>query len=161
MKDVEKQYVDELNCLKVNLTSAEEIINHNRAEIAELRALDADKQKKIEYLEIANSELRAANLEQNDRIIVLEQQNQVHRNDFEMERQSRETAVGEKHQILQDLRALQKKNQDLIEERQKLVQNYEKRMSSSSSLAGHPSFTAAAAAAQTYVNNPQRPIRVC
>lgn len=69
----------------------------------------------------------------NQRITLLEQNNQVHRHDFELERQSREKAVGEKQQMLRDLRILQKRNQKLIEERQNQIDNYEKFLGNSMS----------------------------
>ncbi|XP_061396454.1 NF-kappa-B essential modulator [Musca vetustissima] len=155
-QDMEKTYIDELNCLRVNFTAAEELIAKSRAELAELKAADITKQNRNELLLHENTI-------QNERIVLLEQQNEVHRKDFEMERESRQTAVGEKAQVLQDLRALQKRNQELLEERQKLIENYERRVStmSSSSIGGGStsSLVAAAAAAQAYINNPQRPIR--
>uniref|UniRef100_A0A1A9WJX5 CC2-LZ domain-containing protein n=1 Tax=Glossina brevipalpis TaxID=37001 RepID=A0A1A9WJX5_9MUSC len=106
-KDVEKQYIDELNCLKVNLAAAEELIKRSRAEIQEV---NANKQEKIESL--------------NQRITLLEQRNEVHRRDFEIEQQSRVKAVGEKQLVLKDLRILQKRNQQLIEERQNQIEQY-------------------------------------
>ncbi|KAL9917964.1 NF-kappa-B essential modulator kenny isoform 1-T8 [Glossina fuscipes fuscipes] len=118
-KDMEKQYIDELNCLKVNLAAAEELIRQSRAEIHELKTSNLDKQHRIEDL--------------NQRITLLEQSNQVHRHDFEIERQSREKAVGEKQQMLKDLRILQKRNQKLIEERQNQIDNYEKFLGNSMS----------------------------
>uniref|UniRef100_A0A1A9ZAR8 CCHC NOA-type domain-containing protein n=1 Tax=Glossina pallidipes TaxID=7398 RepID=A0A1A9ZAR8_GLOPL len=117
--DMEKQYIDELNCLKVNLTAAEELIRQSHAEINELKASNLAKQQRIEDL--------------NQRITLLEQNNQVHRHDFELERQSREKAVGEKQQMLKDLRILQKRNQKLIEERQNQIDNYEKFLGNSMS----------------------------
>uniref|UniRef100_A0A1A9V210 CCHC NOA-type domain-containing protein n=1 Tax=Glossina austeni TaxID=7395 RepID=A0A1A9V210_GLOAU len=118
-KDMEKQYIDELNCLKVNLTAAEELIRQSHTEIHELKASNLAKQQRIEDL--------------NQRITLLEQSNQVHRHDFELERQSREKAVGEKQQTLKDLRILQKRNQKLIEERQNQIDNYEKFLGNSMS----------------------------
>lgn len=143
----------------MNLTAAEELIAKMRSEIAELKAADITKQNEIEELKRNADLLLNENTIQNERIILLEQQNEVHRRDFEMERESRQTAVGEKTQVLQDLRALQKRNQELLEERQKLIENYERRVSTMSS-SSSGSLVAAAAAAQTYLNNPQRPIRV-
>ncbi|XP_005179872.1 NF-kappa-B essential modulator isoform X2 [Musca domestica] len=158
IQDMEKNYIDELNFLKVNLTAAEELVAKMRSEIAELKAADITKQNEIEELKRNADLLLNENTIQNERIILLEQQNEVHRRDFEMERESRQTAVGEKTQVLQDLRALQKRNQELLEERQKLIENYERRVSTMSS-SSSGSLVAAAAAAQTYLNNPQRPIR--
>ncbi|XP_037822939.1 NF-kappa-B essential modulator isoform X2 [Lucilia sericata] len=158
LKDVENQYVDEINCLKVNLTAAEELIKKHRNEIAQLHVLDIERQQQIEKLEQSLGELRVTNEEQSERITLLEHQNEVHRKDFEMEQESRQTAVQEKQQILQDLRILQRKNQELIEEHQKIAENYQKRLSTVGT-ADAMCMSAAAASAQSYINNPQRPIR--
>ncbi|XP_023307103.2 NF-kappa-B essential modulator isoform X1 [Lucilia cuprina] len=159
LKDVQKQYIDEINCLKVNLTAAEELIKKHRNEIAQLHVLDIEKQQEIEKLEQSLGELRATNEEQSERITLLEHQNEVHRKDFEMEQECRQTAVQEKQQILQDLRNLQRKNQELIEEHQKIAENYQKRLSTVG--AGDAMLmSAAVASAESYINNPQRPIRV-
>lgn len=149
MDVVKKQHIEELQKSNQQLLSA-----------------NAELNKRIVILEQENQNLLAVNAEQNERISVLEQQNEVHCKDFEMERESRQNAVGEKQQILQDLRALQKRNHELIEEHQKLVENYERRSAANTSSMGMSYANAstplitAAAAAQTYINNPQRPIRV-
>lgn len=159
-KDNEKQYIDELNCLKVTLTSAEELLKTHNATIDELVTKDCERLKGIRELEEIIENLRKVNAEQNERIQLLEHQNEVHRKDFEMEKESRTVALKEKQQITQDLRNLQKRNQELIEEHQKLANTYEKRINSMQNSATNQSFVSAAAAAQTYFNNPQRPIRV-
>ena len=153
LKDVEKQYIDEINCLKVTLTSAEELIKNHDATIAQLIAKDRERMQKIKELEKTVAE-------QTERIVLLEHQNEVHRNDFEMEKESRTVALKEKQQMLQDLKILQKRNQELIEEHQKVADKYEKRLNSLQNSGANPSYVSAAAAAQTYFNNPQRPIRV-
>ena len=153
-KDVEKQYIDEINCLKVTLTSAEELIKKHDATIAQLVAKDHERLQKIKEFEKTVAE-------QNERIVLLEHQNEVHRKDFEMEKESRTVALKEKQQMLQDLKILQKRNQELIEEHQKVADKYEKRLNSLQNSSGaQSSYVTAAAAAQTYFNNPQRPIRV-
>ncbi|XP_065368370.1 NF-kappa-B essential modulator isoform X2 [Calliphora vicina] len=157
-KDIETQYVDELNCLKVNLVASEELHKKYRAEIAELVEANRKGQQQMVELEKSIEELTRANEQQCERISLLEHQNEVHRKDFEMEQESRQTAVKEKQQILQDLRNLQRKNQELIEEHQKIAQSYQKKYSSAEAMQTSQ-ITAAAAAAQTYLNNPQRPIR--
>lgn len=103
------------------------------------------------------NELRETNAKQSERITLLEHQTEVHRKDFEMERESRQTALKEKQQLLQDLRNLQRHNQELIEEHQKLAQNYERRLRGGG---GTGQITAATADPSSYYNNPQRPIRV-
>ncbi|TMW41941.1 hypothetical protein DOY81_012978 [Sarcophaga bullata] len=152
LKDVEKQYIDEINCLKVRLTSAEELIKSHYAKIAELVAKDHERLQKIRDLEQCIAE-------QTERIVLLEHQNEVHRKDFEIEKESRTVALKEKQQMLQDLKNLQKRNQELIEEHQKVADKYEKRLNSLRNSDVNPSYVSAAAAAQTYFNNPQRPIR--
>ncbi|XP_032590238.1 NF-kappa-B essential modulator isoform X2 [Drosophila grimshawi] len=94
IKDMKKTYVDEINCLKVNLTSAEELLNAMRVDVNQLRAKDAQKDEEIAYLKT---------------------QIDIYRRDFEMERADRQKNAGEKEQYLVDLRALQRRNQELIE----------------------------------------------
>ncbi|XP_064540321.1 NF-kappa-B essential modulator isoform X2 [Drosophila montana] len=93
-KDMKKTYVDEIDCLKVNLTSAEELLNVMRADVNALKAKDAQKDDEITHLKT---------------------QIDIYRRDFEMERADREKNAGEKEQYLADLRALQRRNQELIE----------------------------------------------
>ncbi|KAH8236272.1 hypothetical protein KR038_010172 [Drosophila bunnanda] len=84
----------EIDCLKVNLTSAQELIAKMQRDIDELKAKDIQKQEEIVHLQT---------------------QNDIYRRDFEMERADREKNAGEKEQYLMDLRSLQRKNQELIE----------------------------------------------
>ncbi|XP_030388459.1 NF-kappa-B essential modulator [Scaptodrosophila lebanonensis] len=94
VKEMQKIYLDEINCLKVNLTSYEEILNKTNEELRNLNLKDAQKQDEITHLQT---------------------QVEIYRRDFEMERADREKNAGEKEQYLQDLRALQRRNQELIE----------------------------------------------
>lgn len=80
--------------MKVNLTSAEELLNVMRADINSLKAKDVQKEDEIKNLKT---------------------QIEIYRRDFEMERADREKNAGEKEQYLVDLRALQRRNQELIE----------------------------------------------
>ena len=50
---------------------------------------------------------------------VLTQQLEIYSKDFKTEQESRENLANEKDQLLSDLRELQKKNQELIQEAQK------------------------------------------
>ncbi|XP_017070483.1 NF-kappa-B essential modulator isoform X2 [Drosophila eugracilis] len=94
VNDMKKTYIEEIDCLKVNLTSAQELMGKMQRDINELKAKDIEKQEMIEHLQT---------------------QNDIYRKDFEMERADREKNAGEKDQYLMDLRALQRRNQELIE----------------------------------------------
>ncbi|EDV57073.2 NF-kappa-B essential modulator isoform X2 [Drosophila erecta] len=92
--DMKKTYIEEIDCLKVTLASAQELMQKMNRDINELKAKDIQKQERIEHLQT---------------------QNDIYRKDFEMERADREKNAGEKDQYLLDLRALQRRNQELIE----------------------------------------------
>ncbi|XP_017045205.1 NF-kappa-B essential modulator isoform X2 [Drosophila ficusphila] len=92
--DMRKTYIEEIDCLKVNLTSAQELMEKLQRDINELKAKDIQKQEIIDHLQT---------------------QNDIYRRDFELERADREKNAGEKDQYLMDLRALQRRNQELIE----------------------------------------------
>ncbi|SPP74516.1 NF-kappa-B essential modulator isoform X3 [Drosophila guanche] len=92
--DMKKVYIQEIDCLKVNLTSAEELMHKMERDINQLKARDIQRQEEIEHLQT---------------------QNEIYRRDFEMERADREKNAGEKEQYLLDLRSLQRRNQELIE----------------------------------------------
>ncbi|XP_017022411.1 NF-kappa-B essential modulator isoform X2 [Drosophila kikkawai] len=94
IREMKKTYIEEIDCLKVNLTSAQELMGKMQRDIDELKAKDIQKQEEIEHLKT---------------------QNDIYRRDFEMERADREKNAGEKEQYLMDLRSLQRKNQELIE----------------------------------------------
>lgn len=59
--------------------------------------------------------LKAKDAEKDEQITHLKTQIDIYRRDFEMERADREKNAGEKEQYLIDLRALQRRNQELIE----------------------------------------------
>ncbi|KAM7341938.1 NF-kappa-B essential modulator kenny isoform 2-T4 [Cochliomyia hominivorax] len=159
LTDLEKQYLDELNCLKVNLTAAEELIKENRTRILALKNENTQQQQQIELLENTLKKINAEKEDQKEHIILLEQQIQVHRNDFAMEKESRELALKEKQQVLKDLRNLQKHNQELLEEQLKLTQAYERRLTAAGLGNNMQQVTANTPSANRYYNNPQQPIR--
>ncbi|XP_017147654.1 NF-kappa-B essential modulator isoform X2 [Drosophila miranda] len=94
VNDMKKVYIQEIDCLKVNLTSAQELMDKMQRDINQQMDRDIQKQEQIEHLQT---------------------QNEIYRRDFEMERADREKNAGEKDQYLLDLRALQRRNQELIE----------------------------------------------
>ncbi|KRF79212.1 NF-kappa-B essential modulator isoform X3 [Drosophila virilis] len=127
-KDMKKTYIEEIDCLKVNLTSAEELLNVMRADVNALKAKDAQKDDEITHLKT---------------------QIDIYRRDFEMERADREKNAGEKEQYLVDLRALQRRNQELIEA---LAEAHK------SNKSGHASSTLGAS--KNNLRDEQRPVRV-
>lgn len=127
--DMKNTYIEEINCLKVNLTSAEELLNEARADI---------------------KDLKAKNVQQEDEITNLKTQIEIYRRDFEMERADREKNAGEKELYLVDLRALQRRNQELIEA---LANAHKSRKSS-------PTPSTSATSSTSSLREDQRPVRV-
>ncbi|KAH8299403.1 hypothetical protein KR044_001045 [Drosophila immigrans] len=113
--------------LLVNLTSSEELLNATRADVNLLKAKDVQKDEEIAYLKT---------------------QIDSYRRDFEMERADREKNAGEKEQYLLDLRALQRRNQELIEA---LAESHKNRKSS---------FTPPTTTSTSSLRDEQRPVRV-
>lgn len=114
--DMRTVYKDELDCMKVNLTSAEELQKHMKATITTLSASNAENSKRSAA---AERELAIAR----ERIDLLNAQVEVYRHDFQMEREAREKLASEKDNILTDLGLLQKRNKELIDEAQKNLAN--------------------------------------
>lgn len=115
LKDLQQQYIDEINCLKVNLVAAEELHVKNQDDIKFLKASDEEKSEMFSKFDEERKALRVD-------LDVLRQQLDIYCRDFKIEQESRENLANEKDQLLSDLRDLQKKNQELIQEAQK---NYE------------------------------------
>ncbi|XP_017479064.1 PREDICTED: NF-kappa-B essential modulator isoform X1 [Rhagoletis zephyria] len=109
VSDMQKQYIDEINCLKVNLTASEELVNQLQSDIALLKASDKEKTEQFEVHARQRDEMR-------EELGILRQQVDVYSRDFQLERTAREEMAGEKAQLLDDLRALQRKNQSLTEQ---------------------------------------------
>lgn len=111
------------------MTSAEELIKAMKADVTVLKANDAQKDEQITHLKT---------------------QIEVYRRDFEMERADREKNAGEKEQYLVDLRALQRRNQALIEALAEAQKS--NKFSSGLSKLG---------ASSNSLRPDQRPVRVC
>lgn len=110
--DMKKIYTDELNCLKINLTSTEELHKQMQATITTLRASSMEHSKRAEQYA---AELKSAR----EQIDLLNAQVDVYRTDFQQERSAREKLVNEKENIITDLQLLQKRNKELIDDAQK------------------------------------------
>lgn len=96
-----------------------------------------------------------------EELAVLRQQVDVYSRDFEMERNARQNLAGEKDQLLNDLRALQRKNQELIEDAQKKYEEATDKQRRSSSASSVGSIKASSPCASKFESNiNQRPIRV-
>lgn len=111
------------------MTSAEELIKAMKADVTVLKANDAQKDEQITHLKT---------------------QIEIYRRDFEMERADREKNAGEKEQYLMDLRALQRRNQALIEALAEAQKS--NKFSSGLSKLG---------ASSNSLRPDQRPVRVC
>ncbi|XP_017839735.1 NF-kappa-B essential modulator isoform X1 [Drosophila busckii] len=129
-QDMKKVYIDEITCLKVTLTSAEELLKATRADVHQLKALDMQKTDEIAHLKT---------------------QIEIYKRDFEMERTDREKNAGEKEQYLVDLRALQRRNQELIEA---LAEAHKNKQSPSTST------TTPSSSLRSNLREEQRPVRV-
>lgn len=110
--DLRKMYKDELDCLKVNLASAEELHKQSQATIQTLTASNGENSKRAAQAEREFATAR-------ERIDLLNAQVEIYRNDFQMEREAREKIASEKDSLAADLSLLQKRNKELIEESQR------------------------------------------
>lgn len=108
-EDMQKIYIDELNCLKVNLTAAEEVHNKQRIQL-ERQAKD------IETKDVSLAENIRELKTLAEQVDVLTAQLDIYKTDFEAERSARADLASEKDRILGDLKLLQKRNQQLIDE---------------------------------------------
>jgi len=117
------------------VTSKEELLNVMRADINNLKAKDMQKEDEIENLKT---------------------QIEIYRRDFEMERADREKNAGEKEQYLVDLRALQRRNQELIEALAEAHKSKKSSVSPSTSTS-----TSASISSKSSLRDEQRPVRVC
>lgn len=108
-EDMKNVYVDEINCLKVNLSAAEELHGKHRAELAR-QARD------IETKDVSLAENIRELKTLAEQVDVLSAQLDIYKVDFEAERAARGELASEKDRILADLKLLQKRNQQLIEE---------------------------------------------
>lgn len=97
------------------------------------------------------NQLKAKNIQNEDEIAHLKTQVEIYRRDFEMERADREKNAGEKEQYLVDLRALQRRNQELIEALADSHKNSKASISTS---------TASTVSSRSSLRDEQRPVRV-
>uniref|UniRef100_A0A0K8TPU5 Putative polyubiquitin binding domain of nemo n=1 Tax=Tabanus bromius TaxID=304241 RepID=A0A0K8TPU5_TABBR len=109
LQDMKKVYVDEINCLKVNLVAAEELLKKQRVEIDTLKL----KNKEMDELFKSYEEDKNAMKEE---VALLREQLNTYRRDFDAERVAREELVSKNRKLLDDLRIIQKRNQELLEE---------------------------------------------
>lgn len=108
-EDMKKVYIDELNCMRVNLTAAEEVHKKNH--------LQMDRQaREMETKDVTLAENLRELKSLAEQVDVLTAQLDIYKNDFEAERSARAELASDKDRILVDLKLLQKRNQQLIEE---------------------------------------------
>ncbi|XP_068083261.1 optineurin isoform X2 [Anabrus simplex] len=81
----------------------------------------AEKTKEITQLKEKVKKLEV----ENEAITILKAQVEVYQSDFNAEREARENLAGEKERLAEDLRLLQRRNQQLLEEVEKLRSNTE------------------------------------
>lgn len=110
--DMKKVYKDELTCIKVNMTSAEELQKQLQATVTTLRASAFEHSKRAEQyaMELKNAK---------EQIELLSAQVEVYRTDFEQEREARQKLAAEKDNLSTDLKLLQTRNKELIDDAQK------------------------------------------
>lgn len=108
-EDMKKVFVDELNCLKVNMAAAEELHSKHRVEINRMA-------REIETKDVSLAENIRELKTLSEQVDVLTAQLDIYKNDFEAERSARAELASEKDRILSDLKLLQKRNQQLIDE---------------------------------------------
>ncbi|XP_055630728.1 NF-kappa-B essential modulator-like isoform X2 [Toxorhynchites rutilus septentrionalis] len=108
-KDMKQVYVDEINCIKANLSAAEGLLAKNRTEMHRMA-------KDIETKDVSLAENIRELKSLSEQVDVLTAQLDIYKNDFEAERTARAQLASEKDRALSDLKLLQKRNQQLIEE---------------------------------------------
>ncbi|XP_055528798.1 NF-kappa-B essential modulator isoform X2 [Wyeomyia smithii] len=113
-EDMKKVFIDEINCLKVNMVAAEELHGKHRAEISRMA-------KEIETKDVSLAENIRELKSLSEQVDVLTAQLDIYKTDFEAERSARAELASEKDRILNDLKLLQKRNQQLIDEVQNRV----------------------------------------
>ncbi|XP_063702667.1 NF-kappa-B essential modulator [Culicoides brevitarsis] len=115
-EDMRKTYTDELSCLKVNLTAAEELHRDMRDTITTLRLRDDETRKRMDETTTQLQQMQDENA-------LLKVQVEVYQKDFLMEREAREKLVTEKENILSELQLLKMRNKQLIDHEQERLSN--------------------------------------
>lgn len=105
-EDMRKLYVDELNCLKANANTAEQVYAQSRIETQQLYDAIKERDNTIDDLRKQVCVLR----EQSD---VLAAQSEIFQKDFEAERAGRQELASEKSRILSEFEVLQRRNAEL------------------------------------------------
>lgn len=131
--DMKKTYIDEIDCVQVNLVATEELFKVAKAETMELKAENATLKQDVKKLENTSAaqleELNVIKAQVNiiyfscsidgsihDIFVVVgTHQLEVYKTDFELERAARQEIAGQKEQLSADLQLLQQRNQMLIE----------------------------------------------
>ncbi|XP_058120692.1 NF-kappa-B essential modulator [Anopheles ziemanni] len=105
-EDMRKLFVDEINCLKANANTAEQVFAQSRFETQQLYDTIKERDNTIEDLRKQVCVLR----EQSD---VLAAQSEIFQKDFEAERAGRQELASEKSRILAEFEVLQRRNTEL------------------------------------------------
>lgn len=130
--DMKKTYIDEIDCVQVNLVATEELFKVAKAETLELKAENVTLKQDVKRLEntstVQQEELnvikaqvkyyfsRSIDGSIHDILTLVEiHQLEVYKMDFELERAARQEIAGQKEQLSADLQLLQRRNQLLIE----------------------------------------------
>lgn len=131
-EDTKKTYIDEIDCVQVNLVATEELYKATKAESMELKAANATLKQELDGLRSAMAILQEqmnvvkAQVKcysaiysicrmRNCKIMFSNYQSEVYETDFKLERNARQEIAGEKEQILADLQLLQRRNQILLD----------------------------------------------
>uniref|UniRef100_A0A3F2YZN9 CCHC NOA-type domain-containing protein n=1 Tax=Anopheles melas TaxID=34690 RepID=A0A3F2YZN9_9DIPT len=104
-EDMRKVYVDEINCLKANLKTAEQVYAAGRVEA----------QQQFDDIKARDEtiQLRQQITALEERVQMLTVQSDIFQKDFEAERTAREELAGEKSRILGEFEVLQRRNAEL------------------------------------------------
>lgn len=92
IKDMEQQYIDQINCLKVNHASTEELIRMGQMDLNAERAASNKTRDDLNQVKEENQ--------------VLIQQAEIYKKDFIAERDARQRMAGEKDELLTELNRL-------------------------------------------------------
>lgn len=109
IKKSQSKYLDEINRLKVSLSSYEELNQNAKLDLQMLQNKEAKKSQEIIEYENQMKSIK-------EEIVILRIQVDTYKKDFESERCSRQSMAGERDNLLGELRKLQDSNQKLVEE---------------------------------------------
>ncbi|XP_037046614.1 NF-kappa-B essential modulator isoform X2 [Bradysia coprophila] len=149
LKSDNDKWIMEFDLQRLKVTELTDKVTERQNDLAELTAKNAEQQTELTEMQKAivllrskeiNADIQAHQKEQEFAEIkeeneFLKAQLDVYKSDFEMERQSRQDIANEREELLSDLKLLQRRNQQLIEEAQSRLSNG---ASTSSSTASAP-----------------------